>query len=206
MKAAAVFISLLGHIAVFSIFGFSFGERLPRENFGNVSFWGQILSKSDLASSSSFRAWSIKKQLQGKANILTLGKTIQKENRLSFGYLRPPLVEALNENRIFFTPKIIPPPPFTIRKKPVIMFYPRLPYQFSLYFRDRQTAHIELMFNIISGYEKNSIVVKRKISSGNLEADLLSMRYISRYLFIQQLGFMPNNWQAVKIDLSAKND
>ncbi len=206
MKATAVFISLLGHIAVFGIFGFSFGERLPRENFGNVSFWGAILSKSDLASSSSFSSWNVKKQLEEKTSILTLGKTIQKENRLSFGYLRPPLAEALNEDRDFFTPEIIPLPPFTARRKPVIMFYPQLPYQFSLYFRDRQTAHIELMFNIISGGGKNSVAVKRKISSGNLEADLLSMRYISRYLFIQQQGFMPDNWQAVKIDLSAKND
>jgi hypothetical protein len=86
------------------------------------------------------------------------------------------------------------------------MFYPRLPYHFALYFKDRQTVHIELMFQVISGAQRNSILVKRRVSSGNLEADLLSMRYISRYLFIQQRGFAPNKWQTVKIDLSTAND
>jgi hypothetical protein len=59
---------------------------------------------------------------------------------------------------------------------------------------------------VISGDKRNSILVKRRISSGNLEADLLSMRYISRYLFMQQRGFVPNKWQTVKIDLSTVND
>jgi len=49
-------------------------------------------------------------------------------------------------------------------------------------------------------------VIKRKISSGNLEVDLLTMRYIGHYLFIQQKRFTPNNWQTVKIDLSEKEN
>ena len=41
--------------------------------------------------------------------------------------------------------------------------------------------------------------------SGNLEADLLSMRYINHYLSVQQQMFPVNKWQVVKIELSAQN-
>ena len=92
------------------------------------------------------------------------------------------------------------------RKDPAIMFHPLLPYQLQLYFKDRQAVHIELEFSIIPGNQTNSILVKRKISSGNLEADLLSARYMQHYLFIQQARFSPHRWQTVKIDLSTKND
>lgn len=86
------------------------------------------------------------------------------------------------------------------------MFYPRLPHYFNLYFRHRQAAHIELMFNISASATASSIIIKRKISSGNLEVDLLSIRYIGNYLFIEQSRFPHNTWQTVKIDLSTKND
>jgi hypothetical protein len=83
-----------------------------------------------------------------------------------------------------------------------IVFHPVLPYSFSLYFKDRQVAHVELIYRLQPEGGQGSIAVKRKISSGNLEVDLLSMRYIRRYLFIQQAA--KNDWQTVKIDLSAK--
>jgi hypothetical protein len=86
------------------------------------------------------------------------------------------------------------------------MFYPRLPEHFLLFFKDRQVVHIELMYNVAPRYKTNVITLKRKISSGNLEADLLSMRYIEHYLFIGQTKFVKNKWQTVKIDLSAKHD
>jgi hypothetical protein len=82
------------------------------------------------------------------------------------------------------------------------MFYPHLPYNFLLYFADRQAVHIELMYNISPGAHSPVLSLKRKISSGNLEADLLAMRYLSHYLSIQQENFPQNTWQAVKIDLS----
>jgi hypothetical protein len=84
----------------------------------------------------------------------------------------------------------------------VLTFHPLLPYGLQLYFKDREAVHIELEFNIVSENGKDYIVVKRKISSGNLDADLLCSRYISHYLFIQRLGFAANKWQSVKIDLS----
>ena len=39
---------------------------------------------------------------------------------------------------------------------------------------------------------------------GNLEADLVCMRYVSHYLFMQQEKITPGIWHTVKIDLSAK--
>jgi len=119
---------------------------------------------------------------------------------------KPPVCLPFNQEKRFFSQKLLPISAISARKEPAIMFYPRLPYHFALYFKDRQTAHIELMFQVISGAQRNSVLVKRRISSGNLEADLLSMRYISRYLFIQQRAFAPNKWQIVRIDLSTVND
>lgn len=92
---------------------------------------------------------------------------------------------------------------FVKSKKPSIIFHPLLPFSFNIYFQDRQVAHVELMFKIISCGIRNSLLVKRKISSGNLDVDLLSMRYIGHYLFIKQNDFIPSEWQTVKIDLAA---
>jgi len=117
---------------------------------------------------------------------------------------KPPVALSLNKDKIIFAQNLIPRYVASERKEPAIMFYPRLPYHFALYFKDRQTAHIELSFQVTSAGKRNSIMIKRKISSGNLEADLLSMRYISHYLFIQQAKGVANKWQTVKIDLSAK--
>jgi hypothetical protein len=83
-----------------------------------------------------------------------------------------------------------------------IMFHPLLPYQFELYFKDRQSVHIELAFRMIPGIDKNSLEIKRKISSGNLEADLLSLRSMHNYLFLQQGKLIPHEWQNVTIELT----
>ena len=66
--------------------------------------------------------------------------------------------------------------------------------------------HIELVFNLISQGNSKTIVMNRKISSGNLEADLLTKRYLGHYLFVQQGAYPADSWQTVKIDLSAKED
>lgn len=205
MKSAAIFISLLGHIAVFSVFSFSFGYKPFEANFGDISFLGAILKRSDLIWPDNLNARGMRNLFIGKTKELAWAKTGLEPHTLS-GYLRPALTSGLNEEKKTFLPQLIWDSSFKAKTQPVIMFYPRLPYHFILYFKDRQTVHLELMFNIIPRDGKSSIVIKRKISSGNLEADLISMRYISRYLFIQQMGFIPNNWQIVKIDLSQKND
>ena len=202
----AIFISFLGHITLFSMFSLSFGPKIPEVNFSRVYFWGAIFRSPDLMNNRNFDIGYKTGRLTGKSEITVLNK-INRENLLaSRDYLKPPVSLTFNQEKIAFTQKLTPISLMSGRKESAIMFYPRLPYHFALYFKDRQTVHIELMFQVISGDKRNSILVKRRISSGNLEADLLSMRYISRYLFMQQRGFVPNKWQTVKIDLSTVND
>ena len=86
------------------------------------------------------------------------------------------------------------------------MFYPSFPEHLLLYFTDRQTVHIELQYNVSSNDPASTVWLKRKISSGNLEADLLAMRYLSHYLFIQRARLPTDSWQTVKIELSPKHD
>jgi len=202
----AIFISFLGHITLFSMFSLSFGPKIPEVNFSRVYFWGAIFRSPDLMNNRNFDIGYKTGRLTGKSEITVLNK-INRENLLaSRDYLKPPVSLTFNQEKIAFTRESMPISFMSARKESAIMFYPRLPYHFALYFKDRQTVHIELAFAVISGDKRNSILVKRRISSGNLEADLLSMRYISRYLFMQQRGFVPNKWQTVKIDLSTVND
>jgi hypothetical protein len=85
-----------------------------------------------------------------------------------------------------------------------LIFHPRLGNSFLFYFKNRQKAHIELTFYIS---EKERITwVKRKITCGSLEADLLSSRYITHCLFLQKNYFAPGRWHSVKIDLSREDD
>lgn len=199
-------ISVLGHLALFSIFSFSFGERIPKLGFGRVSFWGAILSRSDLISSQTFKRPDIRSLIFTKTHTAVLEKTKKEYPLIPHYYYKPPTNFTLNEDKIIFIPKVESASFVSKRKESTIIFHPLLPYHFLLYFKNRQTVHIELMFNIVSTDTTKSIIIKRKISSGNLEADLLATRYIGQYLFIQQKGFPTNNWQTVKIDLSAKND
>ncbi len=202
----AIVISFLGHITLFSMFSLSFGPKIPEVSFARVYFWGAIFRSPDLMNNRNFDIGYKTGRLVGKSEISALDK-INRENLLaSRDYLKPPVSLTFNQEKIAFTRESTPISFMSARKESTIMFYPRLPYHFALYFKDRQTVHIELAFAVISGDKRNSILVKRRISSGNLEADLLSMRYISRYLFMQQRGFVPNKWQTVKIDLSTAND
>lgn len=90
------------------------------------------------------------------------------------------------------------------RRESVFIFHPELPYRLDLYFKDRQEVHIELLVNVRPEGQGRPAAVRRRISSGNPEADLLSMRYISHYLFIQEQHFQPDTWHPVKIDLSIR--
>lgn len=208
----AIFISVLGHVTLFSMFSLSFGPKIPVVNFTNVSFWGEILRSSDFINNRDFGIGIKKTWFAAKSEILVLDK-INRENQsgyrpmLSNDWQIKPLVSlAPAQGKIELAQKVTPIPFITQARQQALMFYPRLPYRFALYFKDRQTVHIELMFEVALTDKVKSLLVKRKISSGNLETDLLSMRYISRYLFMQQAAFSPNKWQTVKIDLSTGNE
>ena len=201
-----IFISALWHMTVFGIFNISSGQRFHRFNFPGVSFWGQILSAHDFMHTPGLSVPGIKDFLLRKPDTALLDKNRKFAPVLDY-YLKPKVNLAFNQGKepFIYQPVFAPFIAFS-QKKSVVMFYPSLPYHFLLYFKDRQAAHIELMFKINPGLKANSISIKRKISSGNLEVDLLTARYLSRYLFIQQMGFPANSWQTVKIELTPKND
>ncbi len=196
-------ISFLAHTALFSIFSFSFGSKIPIASYTQIAFWGAILDNSDLMIEQNFINRN-PKYFQ-KPDTLALSKIKEEPPSLvSAYYLKPASALELNKYKMIFFNKSTSIPFGRKEKRQEIMFYPHLPEHFLLYFKDRDVVHIELMFNIISKGPLSSILIKRKISSGNLEADLLSMRYISHYLFIQQASFFKDNWQTVKIELCAK--
>jgi hypothetical protein len=122
----------------------------------------------------------------------------------SKGFIRPRVVLDFGLGKNTLMRKVAPDRFVPKKAEQGIVFHPVLPYDFTLYFRDRQIAHVELSFNIRSSAQRNVIDIKRKASSGNPEVDLLTMRYISRYLSIQQTSFSFDTWQTVKIDLSAE--
>jgi hypothetical protein len=199
-----IIISLLGHITVFVLFSFTFGKLITKINYSPLIFWGQILPRADFKIYKN-KALNKNHIFGNKPDTSVLDRVKSQASSL-FVYSLKPQVQTFfnNEEKPLFWHTVLPQLNILKRKESVIIFRPLLPYQLQLYFKDRQQVHIELMFKIIPGKEKKSILIKRKISSGNLEADLLSARYIAHYLFIQQARFQPNNWQTVKIDLSTQ--
>lgn len=197
-----VLLSLLGHLTAFSIFSFSFGSKIPPADYAPVSFWGGLLHNSDLMPKKQAVLATSKKDAVSK-----LHKIDGKPAEAVSVYFKPAVGPVYNYDKIPFLHKeTLTSKDILARREPVVTFYPQLPENFLLYFQNRQAVHIELIYNIVSGEKASTVNIKRKISSGNLEADLFTMRYISHYLFIQQPGFPSDNWQTVKIDLSTKND
>ncbi len=201
----AVFISMLGHLTALGMFSFSFGYKPPQAEFATASFWGVVLARSQIVPVRfDMPRSNITKNIFHKP----LPKLVEKKNKegLVIGYLKPQVNLAETDTRQIPFAKLNPPLALSRLGHPGIVFHPNMPYNFLLFFNDRQTAHIELMFKLTTNASTNSIIVKRKISSGNLEVDLLSMRYINHYLYIEQSHLVPGTWQTIKIDLSAKND
>ncbi|OGX14906.1 MAG: hypothetical protein A2166_03415 [Omnitrophica WOR_2 bacterium RBG_13_41_10] len=203
----SLFISLASHITVFSIFSLSFGNRIFKADYTSVAFFGSILGKQDL----NLKPYATPNILRSTLNKEIFAALFIKEKKesviLAPQYVKPFVTLPFNKEKLVFAPAHDPIKfQLPLRKEPTVIFHPYLPYDFLFYFKDRQKVHIELMFNIVPRGKMNTVLVKRKISSGNLEADLLSIRYISHYLFIQQTKLISDNWQVVKIDLSAQND
>lgn len=195
--------SLLGHLTVLSIFSFSFGRRLASTaDYAKVAFWGDFLAAYQV--SKPLSVGIIKDFFARKPETGVLKNTEIKPYAAPKWYVKPQLVSGFGVEKSVFVRKTAPERFVRKSAEPSIMFHPVLPYDFTIYFKDRQVAHVELMFNIVSSGKRNSIEIKRRISSGNPEVDLLTMRYISHYLFMQENRFSPDNWQTVKIDLSAK--
>jgi len=198
-------LSFCCHLGVFSLFNFTFGDKLPRANFSSISFLGAILNPPDFK-----KAYFIDNQGQQLFNrppkTFPPQEVNLQKNATSSVYIKPQLVLAFSSGKSISPPKSSIIPPVFKQSPSVVMLYPRLPQHFLLYFKDRQSVHIELVFNLFSRGRAKAIIMNRKISSGNLEVDLLSKRYLGHYLFVQQAAFPQETWQTVKIDLSAKGD
>lgn len=207
----AVIFSFVGHLAAFGVFSFSFADRAAIGGHTAIYFMGGILNNRDLKPSPGQAmgraAGTVIRELFGRGKAFLPKRQLQvPSDFLELGYIKPQVGPLARGEKTWPMPiRISAAQPFVI-KTPPVFFYPQLPYNFPLYFKDRQVAHIELAFQVASQDSKGSLLVKRKISSGSLETDLLSMRYISRYLSLQQGAFAPGQWQAVKIELSAPGE
>ena len=199
-----VFISLAGHMSIFGIFSLTFGTKMPSANYSSVAFWGGVLTNADTN-----RPYTSK--TSANAEVLVSGKLQPKRDDAGLN-LRQVLLDGIKPQQpVVFNDRKIDPAQKLFskfypqrKKEQVIIFHPILPHNFFLYFTDRQIAHVELMFKVPPASGRKPIMLKRKISSGNLEADLLTMRYMGHYFFIHQAVFSPEVWQTIKIDLSAR--
>jgi hypothetical protein len=201
-----ILISFCGHLVFFSLFSLTFGPKINGFSNMQINFWGSCLNKWETALIK--QAAVMRRYLEPAKGY---GRQFQaepyKQEAVNIPvYIKPQSSLSAETQKMGYSAPKQAVPQSLIRKEPVLILYPQLPYDFLLYFKDRQAVHIELQFNITSHGRAGSMIVKRKISSGNLEADLLSMRYISHYLFIQQKNLPKDKWQAVKIDLAPKND
>lgn len=200
-------ISLLGHAVLFFMFSFSFGPKPSLIEYPVVNFRGSVLTDLDLKYFSPAHTFTLSPRgniidVRHKPAAAVAAKISEPGTFFAADSVKPAMPAGFkNDKPVFFEKAVLPE---SAKIKPVIMFYPKLPPYFNIYFQDRQMVHIELLFNISGDRPATAITVKRKVSSGNLEADLLSIRYISQYLFIQRLRFRPDSWESVKIDLSTK--
>jgi len=89
-----------------------------------------------------------------------------------------------------------------------LLMYPMLPAYLPLYFKDREKAHIGLSFRIMpaSPDGKDYIEIKRKITCGNPEVDLIVLRQVEYYLLLQRRYFQGARWHNVNIDFSPSYD
>ncbi|MFA5275671.1 MAG: hypothetical protein WC417_02120 [Candidatus Omnitrophota bacterium] len=191
-------LSLLSHFTVFSLFSFSLKGRITDFDQTSFYFFGRLFSATPLIIQSNF------KPVKPKS---LLFRTTSSEPLLPPPpYYRPVLATGFLAEKEGLPDSFNLAPVMPKMKAPEIIFHPLLPYGFALYFNDRQVAHVELKFNVDDRDNPNYIKIKRSVSSGNLEVDLLTMRYIQRHLFIERLKLKPSSWQTVKIDLSQSND
>jgi len=200
-------LSLSLHMLGLGIFEPTFGKPLERSEFARISFLGQILQAGDFSFPANYRGLAQRDGLR-PLPFLKPSSPIKKKEADFAGIMPKPVkpLAALTQHRqkISFAPKVDLAVLRRRKEESSVVFHPPLPYSFLLYFQDRQVAHMEFMF-YISGEGKISYI-KRKISSGNLDVDLLAARYIAHYLNLLEGSFPPGAWQTVKIDLTRKND
>ena len=195
------------HMACFGMFEPTFGNPLQKLNLSKVTFLGPIFRITEFSPGADYRASSRKFVIKQPHFFKPPSVASKKEEAfLTFKNepLKPLAFLRQETKKISFLPAVESDLFLKRKKEPTVVFYPPLPYSFLLYFQDRQIAHIEFMFYISSNGK--IVDIKRKVSSGNLDADLLSLRYIAHYLSLAEGKFPREAWQVVNIDLARKND
>lgn len=204
---STIFVSLIWHIACFSIVELTFGKRIFLNPASFETFFlGSILQNSDYHSKSESaltdypkkNATSISQPLRSKNSRLKPQDFFSELNNLPLMLDKPKDLIALAKGKITYFATT--PLPETRNSAGSLLFHPLLPYHFLLYFKDRQTAHVEIMFYISSRRGKVT-GLKRKISSANPEVDILVMRNLAHFLNLCGSNFATDSWQSVKIDL-----
>ena len=203
----AVVVSLFCHIFFFRSIEFTFDQKLSKEGSepSKISFLGPILqgqehevdyySQSGRVSNSATSRSRLNAMLH--TDTFTLGLESSPIYELSPDFKKPHLVNMI-DNKVAYSQVSIAPK--AKKTESSIMFYPTMPYHFLLYFKDRQTAHMEVDFYISS---KGKVIdLKRKISSGNPEVDLLIMRNLAHFLNVCRSNFALSSSRTVKVDLS----
>ncbi len=193
-------ISLAGHIAVSALFGFSFYPSQNRLTYAPVVYMGELPGRLFTLPVAGVKAFPrLRDPLSSGAGFLPERSDAPVLSAECF--IKPGVPVPAASNKSFVpAPAVITHAP--VRQDSVLILHPLLPYQFDLYFKDRQTVNIEHEFMISRVGGRSLVNVRRSISSGNLEADLLSIRSISHYLYIQEERFVPDVWQKVKIEFS----
>ncbi len=196
----AVIVSLCCHIFCFNSIEFTFDNKENRKGskLNKVFFLGSILKEDNHYLQDQHKETDFSKsRLNVRDLIDILGVNSLPIYELELDFKKPPLVDLIDNKTAYFQPCTMP----EIKRADLsIMFYPPMPYHFLLYFKDRQIAHMEVAFYISP---KGKILgLKRRISSGNPEVDLLIMRNLTHFLNLCKSNFVLDSWQTVKIDLS----
>ena len=195
----ALFISIICHIFCFNNIELTFNNNLAEGSSepSKIFFLGPILQKQGFHPQSTRKAECPINML----NIRTFTDILRTKSssvyKLDSDFKKPPLINAFDNKIVYLKP---PQAPNIKEAKSSIMFYPPIPYHFLLYFKDRQTAHMEAVFYIST--QGKVAEIKRKISSGNPEVDLLIMRNLTHFLNACKSRFVLDSWQTVKVDLS----
>ena len=205
-------VSLFLHILCFKNIEFTFGKKAAGEGaeFSKIFFLGPILQQADY----NFPPTKDTDYSLNKSHTKDMLTRLERSTLISRGFLaglrlesapsyelgprfkKPPLVNLVDNKVIYLEALSLP----LKKAESSIMFNPPMPYHFLLYFKDQHTAHMEISFYISS---KGKIAgIRRKISSGNPEVDLLVMRNFTHFLNLCKSNFGLDFWQTVKIDLS----
>ncbi|NLE91336.1 MAG: hypothetical protein GX598_02165 [Elusimicrobia bacterium] len=202
------FISLAVHLIALSLFSVSFlysGSRARQSGYPYVFFGAGLLEHYDLDGTAPAGGPAVRFPA-AKLKFRVPCPSGPAGNRPRFFSDRNPLLSAAPSMAADKVSAVIPSDAAVFRRtenKPLSM-YPLLPAYFPLYFKDREKAHIELLFRIApsAGGRAEYIEVKRKTSCGNLEADLIALRQVAYYLFLQRRYFQGGRWHNVEVDFS----